>query len=461
MAEHSPIEPAQRSILYVCRHYTPATTAAGIRADHLVEALLARGLNVIVLTTGRTPCLEQPSAQLTICRLGDRGELPARIGQNHAQPTPWSGRRILPGPDADRRSARGFEQAGQWLIDNYQPRLLVVTGPPFYLMAVGQVLAGQNDIECVPEFRDAWVSGMYWPYRNRWQRTCACRWEGRCVEQAKKIITVTEAHRQILIKEYGREIEPKTTTIRHGFENGGHSPPCKTQPSKQTRDRFVIAYTGQLRGIDIASQNQLSRLAHQFAHLILRVSAGAQFCEKLYLDWMSPHRLMKALAQLIAENPHWADRIEMVFAGERFEQIDQWARAMNLDRNVRQLGPVSPDEANQLAQQADLLVLTLYGIRNTDYHWCVPSKLYQYLATGNPILALAPPGEARDLVLQAGVGLVADPDSVSAMATHILRVLNDREKGRESVKPDWSFINQFQLARQQKKFADLIEAVLC
>lgn len=454
MAEHSPIEFTRRPILYVCRHYVPARSAAGVRAGHFVGALLERGLNVIVLTSGQKPCLEKPSAQLTICRMGEKGELPAEISQLKTNSTPWPWPKVLPGPDADRRCARGFQQAGQWLIDTYQPRLMVVTGPPFYLMAVGESLAELNELEFFLEFRDAWVSGMYWPYRNGWQRSSARRWERRCIEKAERIITVTEAHRQILIEEYGKDVELKTSTIRHGFEAAG------TQPSSHTQDRFTIAYTGQLRGIDIASQSRLSQQLHRIGHLILRTTTGARFCEKLQLDWMSPHRLMIALAQLLAEKPDWADKVELVFAGERFEQIDTWAKQMNLARQVRQLGPMSPQDANQLARQADLLVLTLYGIKDAEYHWCVPSKLYQYLATGKPILALVPAGEARDLVLQAGTGLVAEPDSVSAMAAQIARVLADHDKGKETVKCDWSFIRQFELAGQQKKFCDLILSAL-
>ncbi|MCH9022227.1 MAG: glycosyltransferase [Planctomycetes bacterium] len=464
MVDQPLIENSRRAILYVCRHYVPACSAAGVRAGHFVDALLGQGLRVIVLTVGQRASFEKSSDRLTIFRIGERGELPGEIGELKAGGRHWSWLRVVPGPDADRRCVRGVEEAGQWLIDTFQVRLLVVSGPPFYLMAVGERLAGENELEFVLEFRDAWVGGMYWPYRNGLQRASARRWERRCVEKADKIITVTDAHRKILIEEYGQEVGLKTSTIRHGFEVVGNAwgiaPPYKTQSSKQTRDRFVIAYTGQLRGIDIVSQGRVSRVLHSIGHLVLRVVMGARFCERLELDWMSPHRVMRALGQVILEKPEWADRVELVFAGERFEEIDRWAKEMGLVGCVRQLGPLSPVEANRLSMEADLLVLSLYGIKDAEYHWCVPSKLYQYLATGNPILALVPAGEARDLVLQAGTGLVAEPDCVSAMAKEISRVLVDRENGKETVKCDWSFVRQFELAIQQKKFTDLIEAIL-
>jgi len=107
-----------------------------------VDALLERGLRVIVLTVGEKASLERSSDQLTICRIGDRGELPAEIGRLKPKSTYWSWPRVVPGPDGERGCARGFEEAGQWLIGTAGVRLVVVTGPPFYLMAVGGEACG-------------------------------------------------------------------------------------------------------------------------------------------------------------------------------------------------------------------------------------------------------------------------------------------------------------------------------
>ena len=40
----------------------------------------------------------------------------------------------------------------------------------------------------------------------------------------------------------------------------------------------------------------------------------------------------------------------------------------------------------------------------------VPQKLYPYLASGHPILAFVPPGEARDYLSQAGGHVIRDPE---------------------------------------------------
>jgi hypothetical protein len=49
-----------------------------------------------------------------------------------------------------------------------------------------------------------------------------------------------------------------------------------------------------------------------------------------------------------------------------------------------------------------------------------PGKTYEYVASGRPILAAVPPGDARDLLVEAGTARICSPSDVGAM-TAILR----------------------------------------
>ena len=81
------------------------------------------------------------------------------------------------------------------------------------------------------------------------------------------------------------------------------------------------------------------------------------------------------------------EKFRLVFAGQTFDQVDQWARRWGLEGNVEQLGPVPAESTEELSADADLLALSPYGIKSCAYHWCVPSKVYSYLGSGNAILA--------------------------------------------------------------------------
>jgi glycosyltransferase involved in cell wall biosynthesis len=69
------------------------------------------------------------------------------------------------------------------------------------------------------------------------------------------------------------------------------------------------------------------------------------------------------------------------------------------------------------------------GVRAT----IVPGKTYEYLASGTPILAAVPDGDARDLLGEAGNAMLCRPDDVEGMARALLEAL---ARHRKRVPPD-------------------------
>jgi glycosyltransferase involved in cell wall biosynthesis len=49
----------------------------------------------------------------------------------------------------------------------------------------------------------------------------------------------------------------------------------------------------------------------------------------------------------------------------------------------------------------------------------VPGKTYEYLASGRPILAAVPAGDARDLVVKFGNGVAVGPSDIQGIADAI------------------------------------------
>jgi len=293
---------------------------------------------------------------------------------------------------------------------------------------------------------------MFWPYRYRSERSEARKWEARYLKGAAKVIVVTDAVKKLLSEKYGPGVEAKTTVVRHGY--------ARTTKKRGQEPLFRIVYTGQLRGIYIASKTFLNKALRALWKTFLRGLLGARFCERLRLDWMSPHRLLEAVGRISKSNREFAEKFRLVFAGQTFDQVDRWARRWGLEGNVEQLGPVPAESAEQLSADVDLLALSLYGIKGCAYHWCVPSKVYSYLGSGNAILGLLPPGEAANLITRAGTGIVAAPDDVTAIAGKVEQFFSKWQKGESLSQPDWEYIQQFELERQQRLFVEAIVSTL-
>jgi hypothetical protein len=445
----------KKTVLYITQHYFSTNTAAGIRADRFVNALIQRGYGVVVVTKGDNACIEEISPRLRICCISKENQVPAEIKKEVLPKWPWWKR--LPGPDPEYGLSKAIFCVSHWLIRHFKIDALFATALPFGLMAIAHTLAGQYQLPMVLEFRDAWFTGMPWPYKSYLEKRRARLWESRCVRDAQAILAETETQRQILVGAYGESLGRKIFTVRHSYETaaekGDGIPPKTSKP-------FTIAYTGQLRGIDIASATVFARVFLRISQWLRRGLFGACFCENLQLEWMSPHYLLQALAGAAHDDPEFGRTFQMHFVGNRFPEIDHWAKKLGISEQVIQHGPLPHSQVQEFLAGADLLVLSLYGIKYRDYHWCVPGKTYTYLGSGKTILALLPHGEARDLVLRAGTGFPARPDDIHGIQKTVLDLFRKIKFDEFQPKPNWDFIQQFHLPVQQNQFVQIISSVM-
>ena len=453
---------AQRTVLYIAHADRPSGKAGGIRAERFVNALTKHGLGVVTTVCDTHSRIERIGPQVLIGRFSSEKNIPNEIRQSNSPRWPfWL---PLPGPDSDWQYCRGVYPVCNGLIRQQPVDLIYVMTPPFCLATIAHRLARQHNLPLIVEFDDAWYTGMYWPYRHALARRLARYWEKRCLVDAQAIVTVTETHKKILAQHFGPAIAQKITTIPHSFDPGLS---CLTagpddahslgEPSGQRW--FRIAYVGQVRGNDLIDVPRAKRLGRLLHSRVRRVLFGARFCEKLQLEWMSPYYLLSALARVARENPAFAEGFRLDFIGEKYAETDGWAQQMNLSGNVRQHGLLSPRQAQQFVDRADVLVLNLYGITGLDYHWCVPTKAYTYLGAGKAILGLLPAGEARDILQQAGAGFFAPPNDIGAIARQLSELFHAHTHEGIKLTLDWDYINQFGLDRQEKRFTDIVDSV--
>jgi glycosyltransferase involved in cell wall biosynthesis len=111
-------------------------------------------------------------------------------------------------------------------------------------------------------------------------------------------------------------------------------------------------------------------------------------------------------------------------------------------------------------QSADLLFLPMQnlppGIRAT----IVPGKTYEYLASGSPILAAVPDGDARDILDEAGHALFVRPDDVDGMAKSIRDQIEGWRAGSPPPRPDANVVERYEYGRLADSLAEVFRKVL-
>jgi glycosyltransferase involved in cell wall biosynthesis len=137
----------------------------------------------------------------------------------------------------------------------------------------------------------------------------------------------------------------------------------------------------------------------------------------------SPEPVFAALSAVVREGRIPRGELEIMFAGEIHDvhpDIDAAARRGDIIDLMRLPGFVPRRQALQLMASAGALILLAQA-----QPLQVPSKTFEYLAAGPPIIALAGDGATADLIRQAKAGWVVAPGDHEGIRTALLTAYAD------------------------------------
>ncbi len=123
--------------------------------------------------------------------------------------------------------------------------------------------------------------------------------------------------------------------------------------------------------------------------------------------------------------------VQFVLIGEGMDREDlkKQAQARGLE-NVRFLAHQPAERMPHFYAQADALLVHLK--RDPLYEITIPSKILAYMACGRPILC-AVGGDAADVVVQAGAGVVCPPQDPAKLANAVRRLVAMPPQAREAL----------------------------
>jgi glycosyltransferase involved in cell wall biosynthesis len=121
---------------------------------------------------------------------------------------------------------------------------------------------------------------------------------------------------------------------------------------------------------------------------------------------------------------------------------------------LRFLGHRPHDEALALLQEAAVLLLVIPREGGAGNH---TGKLFNYLASGRSILALAPePNVAAALIRESRSGIVVPPDEPEAIAAALVRLHAEWREGGGS-RQDRECVLRYEAGRQARDWAALLD----
>ncbi len=269
----------------------------------------------------------------------------------------------------------------------------------------------------VADFRDPWTTNFQ---ERGIRRLPGSRWlerhlEQRVYDKADSIVINTHINVDDLRNSFRLE-EDKVSVIQNGYDPDipVHGEPC--WPHKE--GRFRLGYVGGLRG-----------------------------------DWFEGV-FFRALARLKSINPISYDRLDVLCVGSE-EVVGKLPRELGVSDSLHPCGFHPRSALGGWFSSMDALLLVLPDNGGQLLGW-VPQRLYLYLATGLPILCVAPEGEAAQYVRETGCGIVVSPTDTEEIAGRLKQWI---EEGSLTVETQFTdSITQYSKKELAKRFVTVFES---
>jgi glycosyltransferase involved in cell wall biosynthesis len=255
-----------------------------------------------------------------------------------------------------------------------RPDAVFATGTPWTSLLVGKALAQNFDVPFVADLRDPWVSGAFHEQNGRssFLFRKAEELERSVFAAATRVITTTEELGTKLLTDYP-EMAGKVVTITNGFDSEALESVGNLDEDRETAQ-------------PLDSHKAVLELSH----------FGTVYGNR------NPLPLLQAVKELIDENLIQSGQLRLRFIGAwEVPHHSCEALAQELEgRGFMRREPVVPYEVclRQMASAKVLLVL------QPDYPLSIPAKIYEYIATGRPLLVIGGEGATARLVEQHRLG---------------------------------------------------------
>jgi hypothetical protein len=282
----------------------------------------------------------------------------------------------------------------------------------------GSWLKARFKLPWVAHFSDPWAENPY-PQWRRATRMMERRMEKAVVRAADRAIFVSEETRDLFVRSNGEFLAPKSDVIPHIMapEWLGLGP----RVGKNTK--LTLTHTGDLYG--------------------LRTPAG----------------LVQALCELKCEAPAIVDLIQVRLIGSMEPNLERLVLAANLSEIISLVKPVTIAESFRQMKAADIL-LVIEG-KTEGESMFLPSKLIEYIGSGNPLFGLTPLRGTSAKLISSLHGLVADPLDVPAIKACLVALVEQHAAVtlRAAHRYDQERIRQFTQASAAERFSDIVQGV--
>jgi glycosyltransferase involved in cell wall biosynthesis len=180
---------------------------------------------------------------------------------------------------------------------------------------------------------------------------------------------------------------------------------------------------------------------------------------RMILGFLGTMRLEQDLAEVIncAELiSEYNKNIIFIFVGEGNQKKDliEMVKDKNID-NVIFIPRQPKSEINRFWGICDIALIPL--MNDPLFSGALPSKMFEAMGMGLPILLIAPKGEASNIVLKENIGVWVEAGSHQNLANEILKLYNNKKQIQTYAKNSYKAASYYTRERQAREMLDVFK----
>jgi len=255
---------------------------------------------------------------------------------------------------------------------------IVTSGPPHSLHLIGLQLKQKSNIKWIADFRDPWTTIGY--HKSLRLSNYAAKkhkvLEHKVLNTADTIIVTSKTTKTEFEAITGKPIE----VITNGYDN--------EKVEKQLLDtKFSLAHIGS------------------------------------FLSERNPRILWESVVELLSEIPDFKKHLEIKLIGAVSQEVLETISQFGLEPYLNNLGYVSHGEA--IAHQKKSQILLLIEINSKETRSIIPGKLFEYMVSNRPIIAIGPQGsDFAEIITNTNTGVFFDYSEKEKLKMVILDYYN-------------------------------------
>lgn len=253
---------------------------------------------------------------------------------------------------------------------------IITTGPPHSMHRIGLGVHRKTQLPWIADFRDPWTNIDFYKELNlSWLADKVHhKMEQQIISEANCVVSVTPTWCAELAQKHPKRIE----LVHNGYDQADIP---NNEVSIDTE--FSLVHIGSIN----AARN--------------------------------PKVLWQALSELVIENQELQNKLQIKLVGNIEEIVWQDIEHYQLNQFVEKTGYLSHKAAIEFQQKSQVLLLLINNTPNAN--GILTGKLYEYMASRRPILAIGPTNsDIAQLLFETGTGTIVDFEDVVSMKATLL-----------------------------------------